>query len=316
MEKKVVLLTGGAGFIGSHVAEGYQKLKYDVVIVDNLSSGCLKNLDGIIDAENVYFCNVDIRDYNRLEEVFEKYKPNIINHHAAQKSVPYSVINPEYDVSINLCGFMNLIKLANKFRIKHFISVSSGGALSKVIVGNEKSREDDFPQLVSPYAINKFSSEKYLELYAKEYDFDFSILRYANVYGPRQIADGECGVIPIFVENILNDRDSMLMTYSDMPRGCTRDYVYVGDVVKANLLITNQPINTVVNIGSGKEIAILDIYDEIKTVYNKDLPIHIKEHRPGDVRRSVLDCDKAKQLLGWQCETTLKEGLSNLKNYK
>lgn len=313
---KVVLLTGGAGFIASHIAEGYQKLGYEVIIVDNLSSGNLKNISSIIDKENVHFCNVDIRDYERLEEVFKKYNPTIINHHAAQKSVPYSVENPFYDIDVNLCGFMNLVDLAIKYNIKHFITVSSGGALSKEIKENEKSCEIDFPQLCSPYAINKFASEKYLELYAKQNNFDFSILRYANVYGPRQIADGECGVIPIFVDNIINDKESILMTYEDMKRGCTRDYVFVLDVVKANLMVTEKPINTVINIGTGKEIAILDIYEEIEKVYNKTLPIHIQGPRTGDVKRSVLNCDKAKKILNWQSETSLNEGLKILRDYK
>ncbi len=310
---KKVLITGGAGFIGSHVAEGYSKKGYEVIIVDNLSSGSIDNISNIIHNENVYFYNVDIRDYEKLEEVFQKHTPNIINHHAAQKSVPYSVINPNYDISINIIGFMNLIKLAKNYQVSHFITVSSGGALSKLIIGNERSKESDFPQLESPYAINKFSSEQYLKLYAQEFGFDYSILRYANVYGPRQIPDGECGVIPIFLENIINASESVLMTYNDMPRGCTRDYVFVYDVVEANMLVTENPINDVVNIGSGKEIAILDIYEEIENVFNKKIPISIAEHRPGDIKRSVLDCEKAKSILKWECKTSLKDGLMVLK---
>ena len=150
-------------------------------------------------------------------------------------------------------------------------------------------------------------------MYAQEFGFDYSILRYANVYGPRQIPDGECGVIPIFLENIINASESVLMTYNDMPRGCTRDYVFVYDVVEANMLVTENPINDVVNIGSGKEIAILDIYEEIENVFNKKIPISIAEHRPGDIKRSVLDCEKAKSILKWECKTSLKDGLMVLK---
>lgn len=312
---KRVLLTGGAGFIGSHIAEGYLNNGYEVIIVDNLSSGYLNNIKHILDNEKLIFCNVDIRDFERLDSVFELYKPDIINHHAAQKSVPYSVENPKYDFSINIGGFLNLIKLAHKHNVNKFITISSGGALSKEIIGNEKSKEENMPQLVSPYAITKFATEKYLSIYSQKYNFQFNALRYANVYGPRQIADGECGVIPIFLNNIFSNKQSILMTYDDMPKGCTRDYVYIEDIVKANLMATEKFTNTVLNIGSGIELPILDIYNEIVNVFEVEPNIVIKGPREGDVKRSVLDSSKAKELLGWKSNITLKEGLTKLRKY-
>lgn len=312
---KKVLLTGGAGFIGSHIAEGYLSNGYEVIVVDNLSSGYLDNIIHLLNNEKLTFCNVDIRDFERLDKVFETYKPDIINHHAAQKSVPYSVENPRYDLSINIGGFLNLLDLAYKYNVKKFITVSSGGALSKKIIGDEKSKETDMPQLVSPYAMTKFATEKYINIYAQKYSFEYNVLRYANVYGPRQIADGECGVIPIFLDNIYANKQSILMTYDDMPRGCTRDYVYIDDIVKSNLMATEKFTNEVLNIGSGEELPILDIYDEIVNVFEVEPNIIIKGPREGDVKRSVLDSSKAKELLGWEMNTTLKEGLTKLRKY-
>ncbi|WP_310604143.1 SDR family NAD(P)-dependent oxidoreductase [Anaerosporobacter sp.] len=304
-----ILITGGAGFIGSHVAEKFSKEGYRVVLVDDLSTGNLGNIKSIIDNENVTFYQADIRDYDQMKKVFEETKPQIIDHHAAQKSVSYSVEKPKHDLDLNLTGLLTLIELAGEYQVKQFVFVSSGGALSKEILGQEKSKESDIPQLQSPYAISKYAGEQYIKLYAKLKGFDYCVLRYANVYGPRQIADGECGVIPIFVNNILSGKGSVLTTYEDMPRGCTRDYVYVGDVAEANLLAVQNPANEVINIGSGEEVGILDIYYEILKVFQKDVPITIAGPRQGDIRRSVLDAKKALSTIGWKPTVDLSTGL-------
>lgn len=312
---KKVLLTGGLGFIGSHIAEKYSELGYTIIIVDNLSSGKIDNIKKIKNNKNVIFVEVDIRNKEDLKEVFEEYRPDIINHHAAQKSVPKSVENPVLDNDINIIGLLNLIELAKEYSIENFIFASSGGALSKLIVGDEKSKESDMPQLFSPYAITKFASESYLKLYAGLYGFKYTILRYANAFGPRQIADGECGVVPIFVNNVVADNKSILMTYDDMPRGCTRDYVYVEDIVEANILATNSSINDLVNIGSGLEVTMLDIYEMINEIYNKNLPIDIIGPREGDIKRSVLDISKAYEKLNWTPKVSLREGLEKIYEY-
>lgn len=312
---KTILLTGGAGFIGSHVLEGYLSKGFKVVVVDNLATGDMANISDALE-KGVEFVNVDIRDKDRLEDVFKKYHPDIINHHAAQKSVPYSVEKPLYDISVNIVGTMNLIQLAGEYGIENFIAVSSGGALSKELVGdNDRSKETDMPQLVSPYAIAKFSSEKFLDIYSEKYGFAYTVLRYANVYGPRQIADGECGVIPIFVNDIIAGRQSVLMTYPDMPRGCTRDYVFIEDVVRANMMVTEKPLNDVVNIGSGQELAIMDIYEMIIEVFGTARNLQVKGPREGDVRRSVLDSQKVDDLIGWKPKVSLREGLEKLRTY-
>ena len=313
---KTVLLTGGAGFIGSHVVESYFREGYIVVIVDNLSSGYLKNIESLIDNKNIFFYNVDIRDKESLENIFKTHKPSIINHHAAQKSVPYSMEDPIYDLSVNLQGLLNILSLVAYYKIDNFIYISSGGALSKKIIKDEKSKETDFPQLKSPYAITKFSGENYIKIYSKLYDFKFTILRYGNVYGPRQVPAGECGVIPIFINNILEGKESILTTYEDMKRGCTRDYINVKDVADINMIATRNPTNEVFNISTGNELYILDIYEEIKEVFHSDLGINIKGPRIGDIRRSVLDISKVKSMLGWEPKISLKEGLKDLYDFE
>lgn len=313
--KKTVILAGGAGFIGSNIAEKYIDSGYRVVVVDNLSTGYMKNLNKISNNENFVFCKADIRNEDEMDKIFNEYRPNTVNNHAAQKSVAESVIDPLKDLDINLKGFLVLLKMVNKYKVENFIYVSSGGALSKEIIGNELSREYDEPQLMSPYAIDKYAGEKYLELYSKIYDFNYTILRYSNVYGPRQVPEGECGVIPIFVNNILSGKESTLMTYDDMPRGCTRDYINVEDVARVNLLALEKPLNTIFNIGSGIEIGILDIYEKVAEVFNSNLKVNIKGPRLGDVKRSVLNVEKVLENLGFSPKIDLETGLFKLKEY-
>ncbi len=313
--KKTMLLTGGAGFIGSHLTEKFISLGYKVIVVDNFSTGKLKNLSKIKNNDSFVLVEGDIRDFNKLNAVFKRYKPQIINHHAAQKSVPYSIKNPLEDIDVNAVGLINLITLAGEYKVENFVYVSSGGALAKKIEGNEKSSETDMPQLVSPYAVNKYAGEKYIEMYSQLYGFKYSILRYGNIYGPRQIMDGECGVIPIFLENILDQKESTLMTYDDMPKGCTRDYLYIDDVIQLNVLLAEKPINDVINVASGKEVYILDIYNTIQKIFETNLKINIVGPREGDIRRSVLDCSKAKRILGWEYSVELEDGIKSLKQY-
>ncbi|WP_036097572.1 SDR family NAD(P)-dependent oxidoreductase [Listeria floridensis] len=313
---KTVLVTGGAGFIGSHLCEMYLKEGYKTICYDNFVSGKKENIEHLLNHENFHLKEADICDEAALEEVFEAYKPNIINHHAAQKSVPYSVENPLYDLHENLEGLLKIIACIKKYPIETFVFISSGGALSSMLEEGEQSSEDDKPQLISPYAITKFAGEQYIKLYAKELDFNFMILRYANVYGPRQVPDGESGVIPIFLNNIFAKKESVLMAFPDMPKGCTRDYVNVSDVVEANRLGTEHPINELVNIGSGKEEAILDIYEMILEVFQEDVPIRITGPRKGDIKRSVLAISRAGKLLDWKPKMSLRAGLENLKEFE
>lgn len=303
-----ILVTGGAGFIGSNVVDKFINAGHEVVVVDDLSSGKIENLNS-----KAKFYLMDICSEN-LEKIFELEKPDIVDHHAAQKSVPKSVEDPIHDAEINVIGLLNVLNNCVKYDVKKVIFVSSGGALS----GDADiipTKEAYIPQFIAPYAITKFVSEKYLHFYAVTHNLNYVSLRYANVYGPRQIPDGESGVLPIFMNNVLDGKPSRLLTYSDMPRGTTRDYVYVDDICEANLLALTKGENEVLNIGTGKELYIADLYDTMQKIMNSDLPLILESERVGDVRRSAIDSSKAKNILGWSPKVTLSDGINQTYKY-
>lgn len=310
--KKTVLVTGGAGFIGSHICNMYLAEGYQTICVDNLISGKEANIAELMNHPAFHFYKVDISNKTEMEALFVKFRPQVVNHHAAQKSVPYSLENPIYDLDTNIGGLLQLLALVQKYPIETLVFASSGGALSKKLEGDERSAEKDTPQLISPYALTKYAGEQYINMYSEKYDFDYTVLRYANVFGPKQVPDGESGVVPIFLKNLNENKKSILMAYPDMPRGCTRDYIYVADVVEANKLATQKPLNKVVNIGSGTEISILDVYEQVLDIFGKSEPIEIIGPRPGDIRRSILDTRIATEELNWKAKYTLRQGLQEL----
>lgn len=298
-----ILVTGGAGFIGSNIVDAYINSGHEVVIVDDLSSGKKQNINS-----KARFYQEDIRSKS-LVEIIIKESPDIINHHAAQKSVPKSVNDPLLDADINIIGLINLLNASVKANVKKIIFSSSGGALA----GNAQvipTPEVTDPLLISPYAITKFMSEKYLQFYSLTYGLKYTVLRYANIYGPRQLPEGECGVIPIFMDNILNGRPSYLFTFDDMPQGTTRDYVFVDDVAKANVLALTKGDNDIFNIGTGKELLIGDIYNVLIKTSGCDLPLIRQKERIGDVKRSALDASKAHKLLDWKPKVGIVEGIA------
>jgi UDP-glucose 4-epimerase len=297
-----ILVTGGAGFIGSHVAERYLEDGHEVVVVDDLSTGRREQVP-----EQAVFYKLDVRS-DGLEAVFEKERPDMVNHHAAQKSIPKSVQYPLYDAEVNIAGTLHLLELSVQYGVKRFIFASTGGALAGEAARIPTS-EDEKPALLSPYAISKYTVEQYLRFYRMNHGLEFVALRYANVYGPRQVPEGECGVIPIFMRNAAAGLPSSLYSYPDMPRGTSRDYVYIGDVANANLAALHAGGGEVINIGCGRELLIADIYEQICVAMNSSPPLILSGLRPGDLRRSALDCSKAEQLLGWQPQVTLADGL-------
>lgn len=309
---KKILIIGGAGFIGSHLAEAYLDKGYHVIVVDNLSTGKLSNLVLCNKSKNFQFIECDITNFEKIKSIIVNVKPNIINHLAAQKSVAESVVNPKYDLNVNLIGLINILMVLKDIKIESFIFASSGGALSKEII-RDCSSEDDEPQLKSPYAITKYASENYIKIYAELYKFDYTILRYANVYGFRQTRDGACGVIPIFIEKVKTNSQASIMTYEDMPYGCTRDYVYIKDVVRANLMVSDNPLNCIVNISTGKEISTVELYEKIVKVFNGLSNYKITSPRLGDIKRSVLSYQKVKDLIGWESKYDLESGLKEIK---
>lgn len=298
-----ILVTGGAGFIGSHVVDKYIEEGHEIIVVDDLSSGVEENINS-----QARFFKVDIRDKKALEDIFDSCRPDIVNHHAAQKSVPYSLENPIIDAEINIIGLLNILDLCKKYDVKKVIYISSGGSLYGD-TDNIPTKEDNPVNMISPYAVAKFSGEKYLSFYNKIYGLNYTVLRYSNVYGPRQLTDGECGVLPIFMNNILEGKDSKLFTYNNMEKGVTRDYVYVKDVAEANLLSLDKGDNEIFNIGSSEEIYIADLFDKLQEVIGSNLKLIREKERLGDVKRSLLDCSLAEKVLGWKAKTKLEEGI-------
>ena len=301
-----ILVTGGAGFIGSHVVDGYIKAGHDVVVVDNLFTGKRENIN-----PEAKFYEIDIRSKG-LEKIFEREKPLIVNHHAAQISVPVSVENPIFDAEVNIFGLINILQACVKYGVKKIIFASSGGA----IYGEAQeypTSEKYLPLPLSPYAITKLTSEYYLEFYRHQYGLNYTILRYANIYGPRQIPKGEAGVVAIFIENLLSGRPSVIYHFPDEPDGMARDYCYVEDVVKANILVLKNGSNEIFNIGSGKPTRTRELYKILYDLINNSnsllrTPIPAPP-RHGDIKRSCLNIDKAKRMLGWTLDVSLEEGL-------
>ena len=305
-----IMVTGGAGFIGSNVVDGYIKEGHQVVVVDNLSSGTRENVP-----PEATFYEVDIRS-SEMQRIFEKEKPDILNHHAAQISVPESVTDPLFDADVNIKGFLNLLECSVGHRVRKVIFISSGGAIYGEATEYPTSEQYP-PQPLSPYAVSKFCSEKYLAYYKHQYGIEYTTLRYSNIYGPRQIRHGEAGVVAIFMDNLINEQPSVLYHFQDDPEGMVRDYCYVGDVVEANLRALEAGDGDYFNIGTGVETRTLELYKLIFGTFKKfgrdvpnELAIPKRElARPGDLTRSCLRVEKAKAILGWEPKTSLGKGL-------
>ncbi|MFP4037152.1 MAG: NAD-dependent epimerase/dehydratase family protein [Desulfobacteraceae bacterium] len=305
-----ILVTGGAGFIGSNVVDGYIKEGHEVVVVDDLSSGRRENVH-----PGAVFYQEDIRS-GEMARIFEQERPDVLNHHAAQISVPRSVEDPILDAEINIKGFLNLLDRAVSSGVEKVIFISSGGAVYGDAAEYPTS-EACPPQPLSPYAVSKLASEYYLAYYRRQYGIGCTVLRYANIYGPRQIPHGEAGVVAVFMDNLLNGRRSVLNLFPGEEQGMTRDYTYVGDVVAANLAALEKGDGEVVNIGTGRATRTLELY---QTIYDAagdcgiplDSSLNIPEPgpaRPGDIPRSCLLVDRAESVLGWRPETDLRQGV-------
>ena len=300
-----ILVTGGAGFIGSHVVEGFLAAGHEVCVLDNLSSGSIQNLP-----EGVPFVKADLRD-EHLERNIYHLEFDIIYHHAAQISVPRSLKYPAVDAEINIFGFLNLMEIARKWKVKRVIYVSSGGSVYGEPAQLPVTEEAPLRPL-SPYAISKLSGETYLEYYRQTHGIDYVVLRYANVYGPRQMPQGEAGVASIFMEHIKANTPPTIYCPDNMPQGGIRDYLYVKDCVQANLLALDKGDNQIFNIGSGVGTTTLALWDELLKVSqtsNAPQPL-MAGLRPGDIRQVVLNCHKAQKELGWQAGYTLAQGLA------
>lgn len=293
-----IFVTGAAGFIASHVADKYIELGHDVHVIDNLYSGFEKNVNS-----NAKFHNMDIRSEG-FTDLIKSEKPDIINHHAAQASVSVSVKEPLLDQEVNIAGTLNLILASVEAGVKKIIYANTGGAL----FGEPESlpvNESMALRPESPYAVSKYTAERYLHAYSKLEGLKYTSLRYSNVYGPRQNPHGEAGVIAIFTRQLMEDREHTI--FGDGSK--TRDYVYVGDVVEANTLSLEKGDNECVLIGSGEEVKDIEIFESVRDALGKNIEPNFGPHRKGDIMHMRFDPSLAIALLGWKPQTNFKDGI-------
>ena len=293
-----VLVTGGAGFIGSHVVDAYLAAGHDVVVVDDLSTGHRENLN-----PRARFHPLDIQD-PRTAELLRDERPDVLNHHAAQMDVRRSVADPLFDARVNVLGTIHLLEAARQAGVRRVVLVSSGGAVY--------GEQDTFPASethatnpLSPYGVSKRAGELYAFFYQAEYRLPFVALRYANVYGPRQDPHGEAGVVAIFTGKML--RGEPVTVNGDGLQ--TRDYVYVGDVARANLLALERDVTGPVNVGTGVETDVNTLARLLLEATGSDSEIRHGPTKPGEQRRSVVDARRAGERLGWRPEVALRDGL-------
>lgn len=294
---KNVLITGGAGFIGSHLADLLIEKNYNVFIVDNLTSGFKENIN-----PKAHFYNMDINSPD-LEKVFEENKINYIFHLAAQANVSFSTKFPEIDATENILGSINILKLAKKYGIKKFIPASTAA-----VYGVPKQLpvdEEHETTCLSFYGISKITMEKYTQLFG----VDYIIFRFANVYGPRQSALGEAGVVAIFADKMQKNQD--IIIHGDGEQ--TRDFVYVADIARTCLAAIESNVkNEIINVSTNSAITINKLYEIMSSKYNYQKPSGHDEERFGDIKHSVLDNSKCIKLLGVKPETSIEDGLKAL----
>ncbi len=295
-----ILVTGGAGFIASHITDAFIEDGHDVVVLDDLSTGFEKNINTKAKFVKMNICAPEV------ENLFIKEKFDIVNHHAAQMDVRKSVTDPAFDANINIIGTINLLQSSIKHGINKFMFASTGGA----VYGEQlffPANESHQTNPVSPYGISKLSVEKYLYYYQNEYGLNNTILRYANIYGPRQNPFGEAGVVSIFCNKMLSGEQPIINGEGKQ----TRDYVYVQDVVKANLLTLTDERGAVYNVGTGIETDVNELFQKLNDIIGNG---QVEKHgpsAPGEQMRSVITSDKLFENLNWKPSTILNDGLKN-----
>jgi len=296
-----ILVTGGAGFIGSHLADALLAAgTHEVSILDDLSAGKRDRVDS-----RARFYHGNIRNADEVRMIVDREKPEVIFHLAAQMDVRRSVAEPVFDAEVNLIGLINLMEAGRLNGLRRVIFSSTGGA----IYGEQEAFpcDEGHPMRpVSPYGVAKMATEAYLFFYKTQYGIDYAALRYANVYGPRQDPHGEAGVVAIFCGRLLEGRPCTI--YGDGAQ--TRDYVYVGDVVRANLAALGAKIAGAINIGTGVETSVNQLYSTLAAIAGNEGKATHASARPGEQSRSVISPARAARELNWRPEVTLKDGLS------
>lgn len=294
-----ILVTGGAGFIGSHIVDRYIDADHEVVVIDDLSTGVKNNIN-----PRARFYQGSVADKNFVEEVIQKENPEILNHLAAHIHVGKSVSDPLFDATINIDGTINIMQaLVKTGGCRKVIFSSTGGAM----YGEQKTPFDEemIPAPLSPYGVSKRAGELYLGFYQAQYEIPYIALRYANVYGPRQNPHGEAGVVSIFAKNILENLQPIINGDGKQ----TRDYVYVDDVATANILALNADTNGFFNIGTGIETDVNKIFWLINKYFRTNWQEIHGPARAGEQKTSSLLCKKAEEVLGWRPTMGLEEGI-------
>jgi UDP-glucose 4-epimerase len=303
-----ILITGGAGFIGSHIQDRLISLGHQVGIIDNLRSGKKANLH----PKSTFF-EVDIRDQKKIPQIFSEFKPGAVFHLAAQNEVPYSMDHPLEDTDINIFGTLNLLEAARFHGLPKFIYSNTGGAYYGEVPESHLPLTEEEPILkpTSFYGVSKATAEQYFRLYGVVYGLPWVSLRYANVYGPRQDGNREAGIVAIFTQKMLEKKTPTI--FGD--GGHTRDYVFVGDVVDANIRALDYPHNDFFNIATGTATSNNQVFAAIESVLKTGIKPQYAPDRPGDVRHNSLSPAKAQKLLGWTPKTKFTEGIKQTLDY-
>jgi UDP-glucose 4-epimerase len=296
-----IVVTGGAGFIGSHLVDAFIAAGHDCVVIDNLwahGGGRRENLH-----PRASFVHMDIRD-EAVKRIFHEVKPDLVCHHAAQHSVAIGARDPQFDANVNIVGMLNVLDAAVAAGTRKVIFASSAATYGDV---TKLPVDESTPQRpVSPYGISKMATEHYLRFYQSEHGLDYTALRYGNVYGPRQDPNGEAGVIAIFAAKFLAGDGVRI----DWDGEQSRDYVYVGDVVKANLAALTRGSGEIYVIGAGKKTTVNQVYKALAAATGFEAPITHAPRRAGDAREIYFNPAKAARELGWKAEVDLKTGMS------
>ena len=294
-----VLITGGAGFIGSHIVDALVTEGHEVAVVDNLSAGIDRTVNP---AATVY--NVSVSDPGALEDVFARVRPEVVNHHAAQISVRRSMADPASDAQVNVVGSINLLELCVKHNVPKFIFASSGATYSEPRYIPMDESHPVRPQ--SAYGVAKYTVENYIRLFSDVYGLKYKVFRYGNIFGPGQNPEGEAGVVAIFTRQMLGGVQPTI--YGDGSK--TRDYVFVEDVVKANLLaMSDAGDDEIFNIARGVEVSDFEVFDAVRQATGVSVEPAYAPKRPGEADRVSLDATKAQRVLEWTPRVGLEEGV-------
>jgi UDP-glucose 4-epimerase len=299
-----VLVTGGAGFIGSHVVDAFLAAGHEVVVVDNLASGRLANVN-----PQARFYQVDIRDA-ALAEVFERERPEVVDHHAAQMDVRKSVADPLYDADVNVRGTINLLECARRYEARKVVYISTGGA----VYGEPEYLPCDEAHPVNPvcqYGVSKHVGEHYLYVYQQLYGLDYAVLRYPNVYGPRQDPHGEAGVVAIFTGQMLAGQPVTINGSGEQER----DFVYVSDCAQANLLAAANGRTGIYNLGCGAGTSVNLLFSQLQNIIGYSREPRFGPPKPGETFKIYLDSRRAQAELGWSPTVGLADGLHRTVDY-